>query len=929
MTGGRTSRWRGSGARRTSRAFGSPGASRRPRTKSCSRTKRAAARPLRRLLGSPLLTLRRRQRHRQQRRPHRQMRGERRPRGNLALRKDFDPERDQRDLDADPSEKDIGTDSKESLAAPRLPQLKYNAEERRELRVVTSKTRTRDAYPELTAFHAIAQEEDDFIPGLEDDEKRELAQDEEEDGDEDGIYIPRKGGRARKEGSLGLGAFWRKFRERISGTQDGAEGEAMEEQETEGLGMHPEGEAEILTPPRPIRSDSGSSDATESALRTSDSPLSQFIHDQRSQNAPQKGNPPPRIAFQQAHPPQIQTFKARQTAQIGAVESPELFAGSTPALSRASSAAHAEPSQTRDNARLPPPPQELAPADNKELVSNVTGKKAVQDSVIHRPPERQPAASVHPSVGTITSAAVSRTSLPSHGPAPVAVPLFASSPPPPPVVAPAQPLTATNLASHQSARIEPPPQRQLSGNSVITMTTTTTQQQQQQQQQQAKTAGAPKRTATSKDVKGRKISLVLPQPLNPEGQLPPPAAPVEAPVAVHAQPAPPPTTTSGGSVVSAPRTSKIQFAPESVGRKSHQQKNKVSAATATTVTKSWRDDPEAEPPKYPLGRVVQGGKSLAQLQAEAKQAEEEEKKRRREEEERLAMERRREAQRRQREEWERGQERERRRREQEQADAARHYQQQQQRAVDGGEGGSTIRDHRPRRSSAPVAPPAQEEARTWFFGKKKAKEPDPFTFLPAPSLMQASPSDLDDPFAAASSAIQQQQQSPTRDGEPKSGSNLVGVGASGAATSRSRHMSLGMIPHNQTFDVGSIITPRDMARHDVQVQVKPYPQGVPRPYEQPRHHYHLQQQQQQQHTRRTIRRRGSKASQPMGTTPIGHRRHRRSSGPIPGAQRPAIRRPRASASTTLIEHLLACTSLDSNLGHLAFFPHLTLKTVDN
>lgn len=174
-----------------------------------------------------------------------------------------------------------GMDSKlNTESEPMLPHLPYDF-----LTSIPS-SRLRDAHPELSRFHHLDNElnNDVEIQDIED------------------ILIPRKGGRSRKEASLGLGTWWRSFRERVSGGDTGETGETVPEDDaydektnmlaeelSRGMttlltskkedGGHIDGKDELLFPPILQRNNVDSPSVSDSVLRGRDSPLSLLINE--------------------------------------------------------------------------------------------------------------------------------------------------------------------------------------------------------------------------------------------------------------------------------------------------------------------------------------------------------------------------------------------------------------------------------------------------------------------------------------------------------------------------------------------------------------------------------------------------------------------------------------------------------------------------
>ena len=236
------------------------------------------------------------------------------PRGNMAMRADYDPEMDNDgDLDAAPLMADSEKEVTSAPARPTLPSLSYN--------LGNVANPQRDVHPELTQYHRTAAD------ALEADEGDIVGADEEDD-----IYIPRKGGKARKEASLGLGAWWRTFRERVSGHGGGEErdGENEEGDNDEkrvmladelGRGIalmkaerEREDDGELMPPIRKGTHDStDSSDVSASVLQSRDSPLSLLIHEHRSEN---RGRKPEGEERDRAPPKIVPSSREKQVAVI-------------------------------------------------------------------------------------------------------------------------------------------------------------------------------------------------------------------------------------------------------------------------------------------------------------------------------------------------------------------------------------------------------------------------------------------------------------------------------------------------------------------------------------------------------------------------------------------------------------------------------------
>lgn len=459
----------------------------------------------------------------------------RKPRGNLAMRPDYDPENDEEEgpMDEMSDHQSLLQSSNMSKIMPTLPKMDVDS--------IRAPSFGKERHPELSQYHRTALD-DEFV-------------DEKEDGIENtDIFIPRKGGRARKEGSLGLGTFWRQFQQRISGSQ----AEPAEDQLAERDDFLPF-----------TSSQETKSDASQSAIRSHDSPLSQIIRDH--------GREIPQTA-EESYAKLGQTTSGRTDTIANAIQrqkSDRAYIASIPLDQEPRSIADAYFS----SAEISHPPLQTIP------LRNPVPRKAVAE-----------VESVTPSLSAWTSSAQDHTQAKDVQNSSVPVKLTESA-------LKAAGLSPSNTSTKQQSNI---------GNEKSTVSLSTA-----ELQRQSMTKEQKRSSLTAKGPKGKRIAVVLPGPLSPEG------LPTIQPVQIQARPSMvdvPPSLRPGSetSKTTINRDSRIRF------------------AEFKQPMPDPKDDPEAEKPKV-NGWVVAGGKSLKQIREmedETRKKQEHERRRQEEEENR-------------------------------------------------------------------------------------------------------------------------------------------------------------------------------------------------------------------------------------------------------------------------------------------------------
>ncbi|MCO5613894.1 hypothetical protein L7F22_068172 [Adiantum nelumboides] len=472
----------------------------------------------------------------------------RKPRGNLAMRPDYDPENEDEDgpIDEMSDHQSLLQSNKASRLLPTLPRVEIDS--------IRSPSLRMERHPELSQYHRTELEEE--LDEKEDDYNRAV-------GVPEDIFIPRKGGRARKEGSLGLGAFWRQFRQRISGSQAEPVGEQEEDEVAE--------EDEFLPPVSSL--EESKSDASQSAIRSRDSPLTQIIRNHGQEIRMPIDNHSAKIG---------QTTIGRTDAIASAIQrqkSDRAYITSMP-LSNQEPRSIAD-AYLPDAQKLDPPP--------------------VQNVPLRAPVARKPVGdieSVAPSISIWSSSAQDHNKAKSITTTSEPVKLTENA-------LKAAGLAPTSTVVQSNLGVE---------KSTVSLSTAELQKQLMAKEQ--------KRSAlTAKGPKGKRISVVLPGALSPEG------LPAVEPVQAQATPSVSdiPASLRPGSQLPTPvvkRDSRLRF------------------AEIRQPMPDPKDDPEADVPKV-NGWVVAGGKSLKQIremEEETKRKREEEERRQKEESRRLAFE---------------------------------------------------------------------------------------------------------------------------------------------------------------------------------------------------------------------------------------------------------------------------------------------------
>lgn len=607
------------------------------------------------------------------------------PRGNLAMRPDYDPENDDEDgpIDELSDHQSLLQSNKMSRLLPTLPRVDVAS-----IRAPSSRM---ERHPELSQYHSTALEED-F-------EEKDDGQSRSVDVPDD-IFIPRKGGRARKEASLGLGAFWRQFRERISGSQ----AEPIEQHEEDEVA-----EIDVFLPP--TSSHESKSDASQSAIRSQDSPLTQIIRN---------------------HGQEIPVPLDATSAKIG-----QTTIGRTDAI------ANAIQRQKSDRAYITSMPVNQEP---RSIADAYIPKVQSPDPPVQNVPLRAPVPrksvgdieSVAPSISMWSSSAQDHKRSKSITKSSEPVKLTENA-------LKAAGLAPTSTAGQSNLGFE---------KSVVSLSTAELQRQLLAKEQK-------RSSLTAKGPKGKRIAVVLPGALSPEG------LPAVEPVKVQGQ--------SSVSDVPASLRPASQPPTPAVNRES-----RIRFSEIKQPMPDPKDDPEAEIPQV-SGWVVAGGKSLKQIremEEEAKRKREEEERRQKEKQRRLAF----EHQQRQRQQHPQA------------AGRPRAYSRDSnmpQRQSDNEPSSSS----RTRRISAPAVPEATDNSKRFSFSKSSKKEkasvPPP---LPAPS--QLSGMDVHNVlFAGAEVSMSQRQSNSQSHIRPQ--------------PSRQRHQSQPSQTLNQ-IQVGSIVSRREV-----------------------------------------------------------------------------------------------------------------------
>lgn len=366
---------------------------------------------------------------------------------------------------------------------------------------------------------------------------------------------PSKGGRARKEASLGLGAWWRAFRERVSSH---AGGEALDgdnfAEDTKLEGDLKIDQGSLLDSFVTQRQVSGDSDAPNSAICSRTSPLTAFIVEHgRKEDEASRPTLAPRIAT---------STKARAVAIVdrSRMEDPWNAAGERP--SQALALENQTPGPTKKgqpslSTVVPPHMHD----DRKGAAQKSIEATAVQMSSMH-------SSRVMPQLSQNTLALPEMRNI---------EPSISAWTPPTPSLASA------------SRRDDPP--------SLPPVSTAA-------QQKQKKQNRSPAAVMTAVGPKGRAISVILPQPLSSDRSW----------VSRDAQPNTPELPVSStGSLSSKPR--QLVHAPSQRDHGSvAPTKEKPYVDPSKTPKRSYRDDPEMEKPSLE-GWVVAGPVSLTQSRA--------------------------------------------------------------------------------------------------------------------------------------------------------------------------------------------------------------------------------------------------------------------------------------------------------------------------